>query len=127
MNNGSCEFESHLGHQIVARVIQTALATNFFPQVLPISQKAGQRLFRLSGLFRWVGGKNVGLSNRQTSKMVGRGNPHPIHPIKPIKPIKTIKTIESIASIVSIASIASLYTSHRSFLPTSIFFGFCKN
>ena len=111
MNNGSCEFESHLGHQIVARAIQTALGTNFFPQVYPSPQKAGQRLFRLSGLFRWVGGKNVGLSNRQTSKMVGRGTPHPIHPIKPIK---------------SIESIASLYTSRRSCLTTSIFLDLAK-
>ena len=39
MNNGSCEFESHLGHQIVARAIQTALATNFFPQDYPSPKK----------------------------------------------------------------------------------------
>ena len=108
MNNGSCEFESHLGHQIVARAIQTALATNFFPTSLPITQKAGQRLFRLSGLFRWVGGKNVGLSNRQTPKKFGRGNAHPIHPIKSI-------------ALSHYRIIASLYISHRSCLHTSIF------
>ena len=74
----------------MARAIQTALATNFFSTRLPITQKAGQRLFRLSGLFRWVGGKNVGLSNRQTPKKVGRGNAHPIHPIKSIARIYRI-------------------------------------
>lgn len=74
----------------MARAIQTALATNFFPTSLPITLKADQRLFRLCGLFRWVGGKNVGLSNRQTPKKVGRGTPHPIHPLKSIARIYRI-------------------------------------